>query len=76
MHSYKLKFLAIEGDMNPKSYESVRELDVGEVIELNNGMWHFVMDIRNLKTGTQLVLAESAQTAQEAAILGRQMQDG
>lgn len=75
MHSYKLKFLGVEGDMKPKSYESPRHVEVGEVIELDNGMWHFVMDIRNLKTGTQLVLAESGQTAQQAATLGKQMQD-
>lgn len=75
MHSYILKFLAVEGDMKPKSYESPRQVEVGEVIELDNGMWHFVMDIRTLKTGTQLVLAESAQTAQQAATLGKQMQD-
>ena len=75
MHSYKLKFVAVEGDMKPKSYESPRQVEIGEVIELDNGMWHFVMDIRSLKTGTQLVLAESGQNAQEANILGRQRSD-
>lgn len=76
MHSYKLKFIAAEGDMQPKSYQSPRQVEIGEVIELDNGMWHFVMDIRNLKTGNQLVLAESGQTAREANILGRQRSDG
>ncbi|EJM71637.1 hypothetical protein PMI29_01307 [Pseudomonas sp. GM49] len=76
MHTYKLKFEGNEGDMRPKSYDSVNLVEPGDVIELDNGMWHFVMDIRNLKSGTQLVLAESGQTAQQAATLGRQMQDG
>jgi hypothetical protein len=75
MHTYKLKFEANEGDMTPKSYESSRELEPGEVIQLENGNWHFVMDIRNLKTGTQLVLAEAGQSARQAATLGRQLQD-
>lgn len=76
MHTYKLKFEANEGDMAPKSYESSREVEAGEVIQLENGNWHFVMGIRNLRTGTQLVLAEAGQNAQQAATLGRQLQDG
>jgi len=75
MHSYKLKFEANEGDMGPKSYESVRPVESGDVVELDNGMWHFVMDIRSLKTGTQLVLAGSGQNAEEAELLGRQLLD-
>lgn len=75
MHTYKLKFEGNEGDMRPKSYESVNLVETGDVIELENGMWHFVMDIRSLKTGTQLVLAGSGQNAQEAASLGRQLLD-
>ena len=76
MHTYKLKFEGNEGDMRPKSYESTNPVESGDVIELDNGMWHFVMDIRNLKTGIQLVLAGSGQTAREAAILGKQLLDG
>lgn len=75
MHSYKLKFEANEGDMAPKSYESVNLVEQGDVIELDNGNWHFVMDIRNLKTGIQLVLAGSGQNAQQAEDLGRQLLD-
>jgi len=74
MHTYKLKFEANEGDMAPKSYDSSRKVEVGEVIQLENGNWHFVMDIRSLKTGNQLVLAEAGQNAQQAAILGKQLQ--
>lgn len=73
MHTYKLRFEGNEGDMRPKSYESAGQVEPGDVIELDNGMWHFVMEIRTLKTGTQLVLAGSGQSAQEAEVLGRQL---
>ena len=75
MHTYKLKFEGNEGDMRPKSYESLNLVEQGDVIELDNGNWHFVMDIRNLKTGIQLVLAGSGQNAQQAEDLGRQLLD-
>lgn len=75
MRTYKLKFEGNEGDMAPKSYESSRELEAGEVIQLDNGNWHYIMDIRNLKTGTQLVLAGSGQNAQQAVALGKQLLD-
>ena len=76
MHSYKLKFLAIEGDMALEKFESDRKLETGDVIQLEDGNWHYVMDVRSLKTGNQLVLAESAQSAQRAEILGKQLLDG
>lgn len=75
MHTYKLRFEANEGDMRPKSYESNIPVQPQDVIELDNGNWHFVTDIRNLKTGIQLVLAESGQNAQQAETLGRQRLD-
>jgi hypothetical protein len=75
MHNYKLKYLSIEGDMAQKSFDSPRELEVGEVIELESGFWHCITDIRNLNTGVQLVLAESAQSARDAVLLARQRLD-
>ena len=75
MHTYKLKFEGHEGDMQPGIHESVNLVRRGDVIELDNGNWHFVMDIRNLKTGTQLVLAGSGQNARQAEALGRQLLD-
>ena len=75
MHTYKLKYLSIEGDSAQPTFESAKRLEVGDVIELESGFWHFITDIRSLKTGTQLVLAESGQTAQEAELLARQRLD-
>jgi hypothetical protein len=76
MHTYKLRYEGNEGnegDMKPKSYDSESRVQLRDVIELDNGNWHFVMDIRNLKTGIQLVLAGSGQSAQQAEDLGRQL---
>lgn len=75
MHTYKLKYLSIEGDSAQPTFESANRLEIGDVIELESGFWHFITDIRSLKTGTQLVLAESGQTAQEAELLAMQRLD-
>lgn len=72
MHTYKLKFLSNEGDMKPKAYMSARKVEAGDVIQLDNGNWHCVTRLQSLKTVVQLVLAESGQSAQQAALLAKQ----
>lgn len=37
MHTYKLKYLSIEGDSAQSNFESANKLDVGDVIELESG---------------------------------------
>lgn len=72
MHTYKLKHDRDFGSDLPKTYESGREIDEGDVIELENGMWHGVIEARRTHQGMLLVLAESGQNAHQAGLLLRQ----
>jgi len=60
------------GSHLPKVYESGRAIEAGDVIELENGMWHGVIEARKTQQGMLLVLAESAQNAEWAEFLLRQ----
>jgi hypothetical protein len=75
MRTYKLKYKYGEGDGAPKTFIAERPVEVGEIIELENGMWHGIMNIRSLKSGIQLVLAKSDQSEADARRLLQQSVD-
>ncbi|MBI6975710.1 hypothetical protein QN404_11660 [Pseudomonas sp. RTS1] len=72
MPTYSIKYDRDMGDGLPKAYEAARAVSEGDVIELENGMWHGVRQIRKTQKGNQLVLSESGQSAQQAELLLRQ----
>lgn len=69
MPIYSIKYDRDMGDGLPKSYEAAHAVDEGDVIELENGMWHGVRQVRKTQKGSQLILAESGQNAQQAQLL-------
>lgn len=69
MPTYSIKYDRDMGDGLPKSFEATNPVEEGDVIELENGMWHGVRQIRKTQKGSQLVLAESGQSAQQAQLL-------
>lgn len=71
-HTYKLKYLADWDDSCPKRHLSDTPINTGDVIEVDNGFYHYVSEIRQLKTGLQLVLSESAQSESSAQLLAEQ----
>lgn len=72
MPTYSIKYDRDMGDGLPKSYEAAQAVAEGDVIELENGMWHGVRQIRKTQKGAQIVLSESGQNAQQAELLLRQ----
>ena len=72
MRTYKLKHDRDFGKHLPKTYDSSRDVEAGDVIELENGMWHGVIEARRTPQGMLLVLAESGQSAAQAELLLRQ----
>jgi uncharacterized protein YijF (DUF1287 family) len=72
MRTYKLKHDRDFGKDLPKTYEASRDIDAGDVIELENGMWHGVIEARKTPQGMLLVLAESGQSAVQAELLLKQ----
>jgi hypothetical protein len=69
MPTYSIKYDRDMGDGLPKRYEAAYAVEEGDVIELENGMWHGVRQVRKTQKGSQLVLAESGQSAQQAGLL-------
>lgn len=69
MPTYSIKYDRDMGDGLPKSFEAANAVEEGDVIELENGMWHGVRKIRKTQKGSQLVLAESGQSARQAELL-------
>lgn len=69
MPIYSIKYDRDMGDGLPNTYEAGHAVEEGDVIELENGMWHGIRQIRKTQKGTQLVLAESGQSARQAELL-------
>ncbi|MDH4872753.1 hypothetical protein [Pseudomonas sp. BN515] len=70
---FKLHYLRDSDDSCPKYYESEESIKAGDAIQVENGFWHAVHEIQVLKTCIKLVLAQSAQSADEAKLLRQQM---
>lgn len=73
MRKFKLKFKYDADDMNPKTLETDRSIKVGDVVELEDGFWYGVMEIRILKRDIQLILSKSSQDAEEAKLVMMQL---
>jgi len=73
MRKFKLKFKYDADDMNPKTLETDRSVKVGDAVELEDGFWYGVMEIRILKRDIQLVLSKSSQNAEEAKLVMMQL---
>ncbi len=73
MRKFKLKFKYDADDMNPKILETDRSIKVGDAVELEDGYWYGVMEIRILKRDIQLVLSKSSQDAEEAKLVMMQL---
>ncbi|NWA41111.1 MULTISPECIES: hypothetical protein [Pseudomonas] len=73
MRKFKLKFKYDADDMNPKTLETDRSIKVGDAVELEDGFWYGVMEIRILKRDIQLVLSKSSQDAEEAKLVMMQL---
>ncbi|MBC2381298.1 hypothetical protein HF257_14840 [Pseudomonas sp. WS 5106] len=73
MRKFKLKFKYDADDMNPKTLETDRSIKVGDAVELEDGFWYGVMEIRILKRDIQLILSKSSQDAEEAKLVMMQL---
>jgi hypothetical protein len=73
MRKFKLKFKHDADDMNPKILETDRSIKVGDAVELEDGFWYGVMEIRILKRDIQLILSKSSQDAEEAKLVMMQL---
>lgn len=73
--TYKLKYLSDQDDMDPKTLVTTQRYSAGDVIQPHGdwGFFHLVTQVRELKTGAQLVLSESAQSAQVARLQAVQL---
>lgn len=65
MITYRVKYLADNGDGNPRSYNSEHPLTVGEVIQINS-LYHHIREIITQKSGMRISVAQSAQSPEEA----------
>lgn len=73
MRKFKLKFKYDADDMNPKILKTDRSIKVGDAVELEDGFWYGVMEIRILKRDIQLILSKSSQDAEEAKLVMMQL---
>lgn len=73
MRKFKLKFKYDADDMNPKILETDRSLKAGDAVELEDGFWYGVMEVRILKRDIQLILSKSSQSASEAKLVMKQL---
>lgn len=73
MRKFKLKFKYDADDMNPKILETDRSIKAGDAVELEDGFWYGVMEIRILKRDIQLTLSKSSQSASEAKLVMKQL---
>mgnify|MGYP003601500434 CR=1 FL=1 len=73
MRKFKLKFKYDADDMNPKILETDRSIKAGDAVELEDGFWYGVMEIRILKRDIQLILSKSSQSASEAKLVMKQL---
>lgn len=73
-YAYLLKYLADQDDLDPKMLQATRPYSPGDALHLeaSSGFYHLVVQVRELKTGTQLVLSKSAQSEAEARLLAAQ----
>ena len=72
MFTYKLKYLADNDDMDPKTHTSKTPISQGDIIELDSGNHHYVSQCRNLSSGVQLVLSKFGQDPDDAYLLAEQ----
>jgi hypothetical protein len=73
MREFKLKYKHDADDSCPATYESADPIKVGDAIQVDNGFWHAVTDIRILKRGIQLTLSKSSQSPAEAKLVMKQL---
>ena len=76
MRKFKLKFKHDNDDMNPTHHETDQPIKVGDAIELVDGFWYGVTDIRILKRDIQLTLSKSSQDPEEAKLVMKQLLSG
>ncbi|WEL58018.1 hypothetical protein PZ739_12945 [Pseudomonas kermanshahensis] len=73
MRKFKLKYLHDCDDMNPTHHETDQPIKVGDAIELVDGFWYGVTEIRILKRDIRLTLSKSSQSAEEARLVMKQL---
>jgi len=73
MRKFKLKYLHDCDDMNPTHHETDQPIKVGDAIELVDGFWYGVTEIRILKRDIRLTLSKSSQSAEEAKLVMKQL---
>lgn len=67
-YSYHLYYTGLEGDMNPKQHHSESKIKAGDVIQIDTGFWHYVIEVKQVKRPPyeQLRLGKSGQDHKEA----------
>lgn len=73
MRKLKLKYLHDADDMNPTHLETDQAIKIGDAVELSDGFWYGVTDIRILKRDIQLTLSKSSQNPEEAKLVLKQL---
>ncbi|AIN57951.1 hypothetical protein [Pseudomonas soli] len=73
MRKLKLKYLHDADDMNPTHLETDQAIKIGDAVELSDGFWYGVKDIRILKRDIQLTLSKSSLTPEEAKLVMKQL---
>lgn len=65
MIKYRVKYLADNGDSNPRHYNSEHPLTVGEVTKINS-FYHHIRSITSEDGDICISVAQSAQSPEEA----------
>lgn len=73
MRKLKLEYLHDADDMNPTHLETDQPIEVGDAVELEDGFWYGVVAIKLLERDIQLTLSKSAEDAQEAKLVMKQL---
>ncbi|TYO83348.1 hypothetical protein DQ397_001155 [Pseudomonas sp. CK-NBRI-02] len=73
MRKLKLKYLHDADDMDPTHLETDQAIKIGDAVELSDGFWYGVTDIRILKRDIQLTLSKSSLTSEEAKLVMKQL---
>lgn len=71
-YEYRLHYLHNSNKSNPKFYFSDTPKMVGDVIQVDNGFYHYICNITQQKTGVRLDLGEAETSVEEARNSGEQ----
>ena len=72
MYEYKIHYLLDGDDMNQRNYRSNSKVSIGDVLELESGFFHVVVEIHHQKTQVRIDVSESAESKEVSILLAQQ----